>query len=75
MGPGNGRYTPKFLLHWGRKGQKAFPHVATLGSAGSCGQDGGRGDGGDGGDDCGSGGPLKSTVEAPSTFWQYGQSE
>ena len=59
--------TSPFFLHWGREGQKALAHVATLGSAGSCGQDGGRGDGGDGGEGCGSGGPWKSTVEAVVT--------
>ena len=59
--------SPPFFLHWGRKGQKALPHVATLGSAGGGGQNGGRGDGGDGGDGCVSGGPLNSTVEAVVT--------
>jgi len=59
--------SPFFFLHWGRKGQKALPHVATLGSAGGGGQNGGRGDGGDGGDGCVSGGPLNSTVEAVVT--------
>jgi len=63
VGPRNGRYKPP----WGRKGQKALPHVATLGSAGGGGQNGGRGDGGDGGDGCGRGGPLNSTVEAVVT--------
>ena len=67
MGPRNGRYKPFFFLHWGQKGQKALPHVATLGSAGGGGQNGGRGDGGDGGDGCVSGGPLNSTVEAVVT--------
>ena len=67
MGPRNGRYKPNFFLHWGREGQKALAHVATLGSAGGCGQDGGRDDGGDGGDGCSSGGPWKSTVEAVVT--------
>eukprot|EP00964_Phaeocystis_antarctica_P019941 scaffold11014_cov94-Phaeocystis_antarctica.AAC.1 len=59
--------SPFSFLHWGREGQKALAHVATLGSAGGCGQDGGRGDGGDGGEGCGSGGPWKSTVEAVVT--------
>ena len=67
MGPRNGRYKPISFLHWGREGQKALAHVATLGSAGGCGQDGGRDDGGDGGDGCSSGGPWKSTVEAVVT--------
>jgi len=67
VGPRNGRHKPIFFLHWGREGQKALAHVATLGSAGGCGQDGGRDDGGDGGDGCSSGGPWKSTVEAVVT--------
>ena len=59
--------SPFFFYSGGGKGQKALPHVATLGSAGGGGQNGGRGDGGDGGDGCGSGGPWKSTLEAVVT--------